>query len=164
MEDLKRELLEILSDNSRLSVETISGMLGTSPQEVEKAMAELERDKVILKYTTVVNWEKTNKENMVAARIDVQVQPQREVGFDEIARRVCRFPEVKSLFLVSGKFDFYVMVEAKTMMDVSNFVSCKLATIDGVKSTWTSFVLKSYKENEVIYDDENVDNRQVVMA
>lgn len=164
MEDLKRELLEILSDNSRLSVDTISGMLGVSPEEVEKAMADLERDKVILKYTTVVNWEKTNKENMVAARIDVQVQPQREVGFDEIARRVCRFPEVKSLFLVSGKFDFYVMVEAKTMMDVSNFVSCKLATIDGVKSTWTSFVLKSYKENEIIFDDENQDNRQVVMA
>lgn len=164
MEDLKRELLEILSDNSRLSVDTISGMLGVSPEEVENAMADLERDKVILKYTTVVNWEKTNKENMVAARIDVQVQPQREVGFDEIARRVCRFPEVKSLFLVSGKFDFYVMVEAKTMMDVSNFVSCKLATIDGVKSTWTSFVLKSYKENEIIFDDENQDNRQVVMA
>lgn len=165
MEDMKRELLEILSDNSRLSVKTIAGMLGVTQEEVEKAIAELERDKVILKYTTIVNWEKTNKENMVSARIDVQVQPQREVGFDEIARRICRFPEVKSLLLVSGKFDFFVMVEAKTMMDVSNFVSGKLATIDGVKSTWTNFVLKAYKENEVIYDDDSiVDNRQVVLA
>lgn len=164
MEDMKKELLEILSDNSRLSTEVISGMLGVSKEEVEAAMTELERDKIILKYTTVINWEKTNTENMVSARIDVQVQPQREVGFDEIARRICRFPEVKSLLLVSGKFDFFVMVEAKTMMDVSNFVSCKLATIDGVKSTWTNFVLKSYKDNEVIYDDDIVDNRQVVTA
>ncbi|MDO4542453.1 MAG: Lrp/AsnC family transcriptional regulator [Bacillota bacterium] len=164
MENMKKELLEILSDNSRLSTETIGAMLGVSQAEVEKAMTELENDKVILKYSAVVNWDKTSRENMVSARIDVQVQPQREVGFDDIARRICRFPEVKSMQLVSGKFDFFVMVEAKTMMDVSNFVSCKLSTIDGVKSTCTNFVLKSYKENEMIYDDDNTDNRQVVTA
>ncbi|MEG0874653.1 MAG: Lrp/AsnC family transcriptional regulator [Clostridiales bacterium] len=164
MEDTKRELLEILVENSRTPKKTIAGMLGIDEAEVAAAMDELEKNKVILKYTTVVNWEKTSKENAVSARIDVQVQPQREVGFDEIAKRICRFPEVKSLFLVSGKFDFVVMVEGKTMMDISNFVSGKLSTIDGIKSTWTNFILKSYKDNEVIFDEENTDNRQVVLA
>lgn len=164
MADFRKELLEILVENSRVPKETISKMLGVPVEEIKKAMDELEENKVILKYTTIINWEKANKESMVSARIDVQVQPQREVGFDDIAKRICRFPEVKSLYLVSGKFDFAVMVEGKTMMDVSNFVSGKLSTIDGVKSTWTNFVLKPYKTNEVIYDDDNlVDNRQVIM-
>ena len=164
VEQLKLEILNILENNSRVPKKSIASMLGVSLEEVTKAIEELEQDHVILKYTTIINWEKAQSENTVHARIDVQVQPQREVGFDEIAKRICRFPEVKSLMLVSGKFDFAVMVEAKTMMDVSNFVSGKLSTIDGVKSTWTNFVLKYYKTNEVILDEDSfVDNRQVII-
>lgn len=164
MEQLKLEILNILENNSRVPKKSIASMLGVSLEEVTQAIEELEQENIILKYTTIINWEKVQKENTVYARIDVQVHPQREVGFDELAHRICRFPEVKSLMLVSGKFDFAVMVEAKTMMDVSNFVSGKLATIDGVKSTWTNFVLKHYKTNEVILDGESqVDNRQVIM-
>ncbi len=160
--DIKMEILTILSENSRIDRDTVAAMVGCDRETVDRLIAKMEEERVIMKYTTIIDWEKINKEATVYARIDVQVQPQREVGFDDIARRICRFPEVKSLLLVSGKFDFAVMVEAPTMMAVSNFVSGKLATIDGVKSTWTNFVLKKYKENEVIYGEEDGDHRQVV--
>lgn len=162
MTDLKMEILNILTDNATIDRDTIASMVGQERSAVDQAIKELEDDRIILKYTAIVDWEKIHKESVVYARIDVQVQPQREVGFDDIAKRICRFPEVKSLMLVSGKFDFAVMVEADTMMGVSNFVSGKLSTIDGVKSTWTNFVLKKYKENEVMYGEETEDIRQVV--
>lgn len=162
MKDLKIEILNILVDDSTIDRNTLASMVGVDRETVDRVIKELEDERIILKYTTVVDWEKINTESTVYARIDVQVQPQREFGFDNIAKRICRFPEVKSLMLVSGKFDFAVMVEAPTMMGVSNFVSGKLSTIDGVKSTWTNFILKKYKENEVMYGDEEMDNRQVV--
>lgn len=163
MIDLKIEILNILVNDSTIDRDVLASMVGTDRETVDRVIRELEDDRIILKYTTVVDWEKLNAESSVYARIDVQVQPQREVGFDDIAKRICRFPEVKSMMLVSGKFDFAVMVEAPTMMGVSNFVSGKLSTIDGIKSTWTNFVLKKYKENEVMYGDEDTDNRQVVI-
>ena len=160
---MKQKILSILAENSRIPKKSLAMMIGASEEEVAAAMAELEDEKIILKYTTIVNWEKFNSENSVHARIDVRAQPQREVGYDEIARRICGYPEVKELVLMSGKYDFAVIVEAKTMMDVSKFVSSKLATIDGVQSTLTNFVLKYYKANEVTFDDTTVDRRQVVM-
>ena len=162
MKDLKIEILNILTEDSTTDRDTIAAMVGSDQETVDRLIKEMEDDHVILKYTTVVDWEKTNIESTVYARIDVQVQPQRDVGFDDIAKRICRFPEVKAMMLVSGKFDFAVMVEAPTMMGVSNFVSGKLSTIDGVKSTWTNFVLKKYKENEVVYGETESDHREVV--
>lgn len=163
MKDLKIEILNILTEDSTQDRDTIAAMVGTDRATLDQIIKELEDEKIILKYTTIIDWDRINSEPMVYARIDVQVQPQREVGFDDIARRIGRFPEVKSLMLVSGKFDFALMVEAPTMMGVSNFVSGKLSTIDGVKSTWTNFILKKYKENEVFYGEEDSDKRQAVL-
>ncbi len=162
MDKIKIEILSILADDNRTDHKTIAAMVGSDEETVDRLIEEMEKDRIIMKYTAIIDWEKVHAESTVSARIDVQVQPQREVGYDDIARRICRFPEVKALMLVSGKFDFIVMVEAPTMMDVSNFVSGKLATIDGVRSTWTTFVLKKYKENEVIYGEKDSDHRQVV--
>ena len=164
MKDLKIGVLNILVDDSTIDRDTLAAMVGTDRETVDRIIQELEDDRVILKYTTVVDWEKINAESTVYARIDVQVQPQREVGFDDIARRICRFPEVKSMMLVSGKFDFAVMVEAPTMMGVSNFVSGKLATIDGVKSTWTNFILKKYKEKHLVFRPQEPEEREYIFV
>ncbi len=163
MKDLKLEILNILAEDSTKDRDTIAAMVGVDRAALDQMIKELEDDRIILKYTTIVDWDRINREPMVCARIDVQVQPQREVGFDDIARRIGGFSEVKSLMLVSGKFDFALMVEAPTMMEVSNFVSGKLSTIDGIRSTWTNFVLKKYKENEVFYGEEESDKRQAVL-
>lgn len=163
MKDLKLEILNILAEDSTKDRDTVAAMVGIDRAALDQAIKELEEDRIILKYTTIVDWDRIKKEPMVYARIDVQVQPQREVGFDDIARRIGGFPEVKSLMLVSGKFDFALMVEAPTMMEVSNFVSGKLSTIEGIRSTWTNFVLKKYKENEVLYGEEESDKRQAVL-
>ena len=162
MKDLKIEILNILVDDSTIDRNTLASMVGADRKDVDAVIKELEDERIILKYTTVVDWEKINTESTVYARIDVQVQPQREFGFDNIAKRICRFPEVKSLMLVSGKFDFAVMVEAPTMMGVSNFVSGKLSTIDGVKSTWTNFILKKYKDHGTILVKKPESERMLV--
>lgn len=163
MKDLKIEILNILAEDSTKDRDTIAAMVGIDRATLDQTIKDLEDERIILKYTTIIDWDRINTEPLVYARIDVQVQPQREVGFDDIARRIGGFPEVKSLMLVSGKFDFAVMVEAPTMMEVSNFVSGKLSTIDGVRSTWTNFILKKYKENEVFYGEEENDKRQAVL-
>lgn len=162
MNDTKIEILNLLKDNCNIDRDTLAAMVGCDRETVDRLIREMEDDRIIMKYTAVIDWDRISSESTVYARIDVEVQPQRDVGFDDIAKRICRFPEVKAMMLVSGKFDFAVMVEAPSMMGVSNFVSGKLSTIDGVKSTWTNFVLKKYKDNEVMYGDEETDNRQVV--
>lgn len=163
MKDLKIEILNILADDSTIDRDTLTAMIGAERAAVDDIIKQLEDERIILKYTTIIDWDRINSEPSVLARIDVEVQPQREVGFDDIAKRIGRFPEVKSLMLVSGKFDFAVMVEAPTMLGVAKFVSSKLSTIDGVKSTWTNFILKKYKDNEVFYGEEDIDKRQAVL-
>ena len=163
MKDLKIEILNVLADDSTIDRDTLTAMIGAERAAVDDIIKQLEDERIILKYTTIIDWDRINSEPSVLARIDVEVQPQREVGFDDIAKRIGRFPEVKSLMLVSGKFDFAVMVEAPTMLGVAKFVSSKLSTIDGVKSTWTNFILKKYKDNEVFYGEEDIDKRQAVL-
>ena len=116
---------------------------------------------MIVKYHTIINWEKAGVD-VVSAIITVRITPQREVGFDAIAERIYRFPEVRNLYLMSGSFDLLVMVEGQTMKEVAHFVSTKLATIDGVISTTSHFVLKKYKEEGVIIEDREKDRRLVV--
>lgn len=159
---MKEKILEILANDSRIPKKRIASMLGITEEEVCRYLEEMEKDKVILKYTTVTDWEKVENMQRVTALINVEVQPQRDVGFNDIARRICGFPEVKSMMLMSGEHDFTVMVEGKTMLDVSRFVWEKLATIDGVRKTGTNFVLKNYKLNDVIFEDETNDHRQAV--
>jgi DNA-binding Lrp family transcriptional regulator len=156
-----RDILEILESDARVGAEEIAVMLGKNPEEVQQAIRELEKKKVILKYMALVNWEKAGDEK-VLAMIEVRVAPQREVGYDAVAERICRFPEVRSVRLVSGAYDLAVFIEGKNMREISHFVATKLATIEGVLSTATHFVLKTYKQDGVMFEDGEKDRRLAV--
>ncbi|MHB1126287.1 MAG: Lrp/AsnC family transcriptional regulator [Bacillota bacterium] len=158
---MRRKILEILEKNSRVTPGEIAILLGIEVKQVEQEIAQAEQDKIILKYHTLVNWEKAGN-NDVLALIDVKVTPQRDVGFDEVARRIYRFGEVRSVMLMSGAYDLSVVIEGKSMKEVALFVAQKLATLEHVQSTMTHFVLKKYKQDGVIFEDEEADRRQVV--
>ncbi len=156
-----REILELLAENSRFSSEEMATMLDLSVSEVEEIIAELEENGTILSYRALINWDQVDKE-IVLAFIEVQVTPERDVGFEAIAERIGRYPEVKSLYLMSGGFDLSVLVEGRTMKEVSNFVAKKLAPLDGVRSTTTHFIMQKFKEEGVILKDGEKDRRLVV--
>lgn len=154
-----KELLEILEKNCRFSNEEIAVMLGKTTEEVAAAIKKFEDDNVIAGYTALVNWENTSKD-IVTALIEVKVSPQRGVGFDKVAERIYKFSEVKACYLMSGGFDLTVIVEGKTMKDVSLFVSEKLAVQEFVLSTATHFVLKKYKDKGTIFAEKERDDRE----
>jgi len=137
-------------------------MTGKSLEEVRAAIRKFEEDKVIVGYTALVNWEKTGKESVVAM-IEVKVTPQRGEGFDKVAERIYRFPEVKACYLMSGSFDLAVIVEGKSIKEVALFVSEKLAPLESVLSTATHFVLKKYKDKGSIFEDRPVDDREAIV-
>jgi DNA-binding Lrp family transcriptional regulator len=156
-----RELLELLEKDHTLTPEQLASMLGLSKESVAAEIERLEQEKIIVKYHTIINWEKAGVDSVYAI-IHVNIAPQREVGFDAIAERIYRFPEVKNLYLMSGAFDLSVMVECNSLKEVSQFVFSKLATIEGVVSTTTHFLLKRYKAEGVIMEDEEEDRRLAV--
>jgi DNA-binding Lrp family transcriptional regulator len=158
---MKNKILKLLACNSRITLDQIAVMIESTVEEVEQVMKELEEEKIILKYTTVINWEKAGT-NLASAIIDVKVTPQREVGFDAVAERIYRFPEVRAVSLISGEYDLSVTIEGKSMKEVALFVAEKLATIEHVQSTRTHFVLKRYKLAGVVFEDREEDRRQVV--
>ncbi len=162
MEDLKINLLYALEQNNRISIKALATMFNMQEAEIPNIIKELEDVKVILGYVTLIDWEKTGHNDKVTAMIDVQVTPQRDVGFDVIADRISRFPEVKSVYLMSGGYDLSVMIEGTSLKQVAFFVSEKLATLENVQSTATHFVLKKYKQNGIIFDDDKKDHRLVV--
>lgn len=153
------EILEILEKNSRLTDEQIAVMTGKSVDEVKKTIKKYEDDKVIVGYTSMINWENTDKE-FVTALIEVKVTPQRGEGFNKVAERIYRFPEVTACYLMSGAFDLTVVVEGKTMKDVAHFVSEKLAVQECVQSCATYFVLKKYKDKNTIFEGKPEDDRE----
>ena len=159
------EILDLLRQNARLSVEDIASMTKKTTDEVKQIIKKLEDDGVILKYAAIVNPEKDKvAKDKVVAEIQIQVQPQREHGFDAIADRIYRFPQVKSLYLMSGGYDLKVLIEGDNLKDVALFVSEKLSTLEGVRSTKTNFVLKTYKENDIVYVEDERDRREGVQA
>ena len=159
------EILDLLRQNARLSVEDIAAMTKKSVEEVKQIIKKLEDDGVILKYAAIVNPEKDKAaKDKVVAEIQIQVQPQREHGFYAIADRIYRFPQVKSLYLMSGGYDLKVLIEGDNLKDVALFVSEKLSTLEGVRSTKTNFVLKTYKENDIVYVEDERDRREGVQA
>ncbi len=159
------EILDLLRQNARLSVEDIALMTKKSVQEVAAIIKKLEDDGIILKYAAIVNPEKSGEAKAkVNAEIQIQVTPERGQGFDAIADRIYRFPQVKSLYLMSGGYDFKVVVEGDSLQEVAFFVSSKLATLEGVRSTKTSFILKTYKENDIVYVEDDRDRREGAMA
>lgn len=158
---IKLDILHLLHENSRLSQEHIATMLGIEPEVVSRLIDEMEREKIILRYSAVVNWDKVESQRVTAV-IDVKVTPQREVGFDAIAERIYRFPEVSSVSLMSGAFDLQVVVEGHHLKEVARFVAEKLSTIEHITSTTTHFLLKRYKTDGVIFDDGEDDQRLVI--
>ena len=161
MSDLKLKLLNLMQEDCRIPLEKLSVMLGISMQETAEAIEEMEEDGTILRYRPVVNWDKINV-NRVEAMIEVKVTPQRDMGFDAVASRIYRFDEVKSVYLMSGSYDLLVLVEAATLKELASFVSEKLSVLDTVTGTATSFVLKRYKQDGVIFEAAAKDHRLVV--
>lgn len=157
----KQELLKLLDQDYHQTNEQLARQLGNTPEKVVALIKQLEAEKVLVKCQPIINWEKVGID-YVSALIEVKITPQREVGFDAIAGRIYRFPEVRNLSLMSGAYDLAVTVEGPTLKEVALFVSNKLATIDGVVSTTTHFVLKKYKAEGVIIDDEEDDRRLLV--
>lgn len=161
MNELKNQLLEILTEDCRMPLETIAVMTGETLENVAQAIQEMENDHVILHYQPIINWDKTDKER-VEAMIEVRVTPQRDMGFDAIAGRIYRYEEVKSVYLMSGSYDLLVLVEAPTLKQLAMFVSDKLSTLESVTGTATSFVLKRYKQDGVVFEGDHQDRRLAV--
>jgi DNA-binding Lrp family transcriptional regulator len=154
-----KKILRILEGDARVTPKQISTMTGISQGEVGKLIKQAEKDQTILKYKAIVNWEKVKGEE-VSALIEVRVAPQRDLGFDAVAERIYRFPQARSVYLISGTYDLLVLVTGKTMHDVSDFVSQKLAPIEGVQGTVTHFMLKRYKEDGEILEGKERAKRQ----
>jgi DNA-binding Lrp family transcriptional regulator len=154
-----KEVLKILEQDARTSHETIATMTGMKLEEVDRIIAKAEKDRVILKYRTVINWDKVG-EQKVWALIEVKIIPERDVGFDAVAERIYRFPEARSVWLVAGNYDLAVLVTAKDIYEVSRFTSERLATIDAVHGTVTHFIMERYKEDDEILVDVEQSARQ----
>ena len=155
---MNTEILKMLENNARLTPEQLAVMLNCDKENVVKIIDEYEKNGTILGYNTIVDWEKTDHES-VTAMIEVKLTPQRDRGFDRVAEKIYNYPEVKSVYLMSGAYDLSVVIEGKTMKEVALFVSQKLATIDAVISTATHFVLHKYKDKGVLYDTNEIDER-----
>lgn len=156
------EIAEILEKNARVSDEDIAKMINENLDTTKQMITKLEDLKVVVRYTSIVDWSKVEGQEGVTAMIDVKVTPKRGVGFDEVAQRIYRFQEVKSLYLMSGAYDLSVIIEGKTMSEVARFVSEKLSVIDSVISTTTHFILKQYKHDGTIFEPNDDDKRIVV--
>ncbi len=158
---MKKKILELLEKDSHLTSSMIATMLAVPTSDVETAIKELEDERIILGYKTLVNWEKTDREETTAI-IELKITPQRGMGFDKVAERIYKYPQVSSVQLMSGSYDILVMVEGSNLKEVALFVSEKLAPMEEVISTATHFVLKTYKKENVIFDDAEKDDREVI--
>lgn len=139
------DILRMLESDGRLTPEQLAERSGRPVAEVRAFIADAEGKGVIRKYKAVIDWDRAESNEMTTAFIEVKVTPQREVGFDTIAERIMRFPEVRSLYLLSGSYDLHVVVQGRDLREIANFVTTKLATLETVQSTTTHFVLKGYK-------------------
>lgn len=159
--DENDEILTILARDARTPLATIAAMVGRSVEAVKDEIARYESEGIIKRYKTVIDWEKVGSEKVVAF-IDVKVTPARDVGFDATAARIARFPEVQSVWLVSGGSDLRVMVESENIRELGRFIAEKLSTISGVGGTTTNFILRRYKEDQVMFIETEEDQRLVV--
>ena len=155
---MRDQILQLIEKNSKFTPAEIAVMLGTSEAIVSDEITQMEKENVICGYHTLVNWDMTDVDK-VTALIEVRVTPQRDQGFDRIAERIYNYPEVQSVYLISGAYDLLVILEGKTLREVSSFVTNKLSTLDTVISTATHFILKKYKDAGTIFDKKSVDER-----
>jgi len=156
-----KEILGILEKDARLTPKQIAEMTGETADEVERIIKQAEKDRIILKYKTIIDWSKAG-EDQVWALVEVRITTQRDVGFDAMAERIYRFPQARSVFLASGKYDLALLVCGKTMQDVAFFISQKLAPLETVQSTVTHFIMKKYKEDGEILAGGDENKRQQI--
>lgn len=161
MNELKKKILELLKEDARRDAELIATLLGESEEVVQAAISEMEQDHIILKYATIANWSKV-EDDKVTALIEVQITPERGRGFDALAERIYLFPEVKSVYLMSGGYDLLVEIEGHSLREVAAFVSMKLSTLESVLNTKTHFILKKYKQDGVIFEEHEGDHRMLI--
>ena len=162
MTAFEREVLNILTEDARISAGKIAAMLSVTEAEVKACISGMEKNGLLVKYTAIINSEKT-EEPKVEALIEVKVSPKKKEGFDGIAKQIAAFPEVKAVYLMSGAYDLAVFIEDKTLQQVARFVSERISTLDGVISTATHFILKKYKIEGVMTEKEDTDYRQVIV-
>ena len=156
------EILKLIENNGRIDTADLAKMVDVSEKDLENTLKKLEEMKVIVRYMTIIDWAKVDEHQGVTAMIDVKVTPKRGVGFDEVAKRIYRFKEVQSVYLMSGVYDLSVTIEGKSMNEVASFVSEKLSTLDSVISTTTHFILKKYKHDGIVFVQGEEDKRIVV--
>ena len=155
---MREKILAIMEKNSRIDIKDLAVLLGESEVAVANEIADMEKEHIICGYHTLINWDNTSEEKVVAL-IEVKVTPQRGMGFDKVAERIYNYPEVNSVYLISGGFDFMVTIEGKTLREVSQFVSDKLSPLDSVLSTKTNFILKKYKDHGTVMAEQPKDER-----
>ena len=158
---MREKILAVIEKNSRINLKDLAILLGESEAAVANEIAEMEKEKIICGYHTLIDWDKTGEEK-VTALIEVKVTPQRDMGFDKIAERIYQYSEVEAVYLMSGSFDFTIILEGKTMRQVALFVSEKLSPIESVLSTSTHFILKKYKDHGTIMQKEDKDERMLI--
>lgn len=158
---IKNKILKLLETNSKLETRDLSLLLDIPEEEVIKYITELEADKIICGYHTLINWDRTNNDN-VSAMIELKVNPEKGTGFDKIASKIAVFEEVESLYLISGRYDLLVKMRQAPMKSIARFVASKLSIIDEVQSTSTNIILNKYKEHGTIYEIIEYDDRQVI--
>lgn len=157
---MREELLSIIEKNSRIGLNELAVLLGVEEADVLAELETLEREGIICGYHTLIDWEKTSIEKVMAL-IEVRVTPQRGQGFDSIAERIYNYPEVRATYLISGGYDLLVILEEKSLREISNFVSDKLSTLDSVLSTATHFILKKYKDHGTVLAKKHEDEREI---
>ena len=158
---MREKILAIIEKNSRIDLKDLAALLGESEAAVANEIADMEKENIICGYHTMINWDNTGNEKVIAL-IEVKVTPQRGMGFDKIAERIYQYSEVNSVYLMSGAFDFTVIIEGKTMREVAQFVSEKLSPMDSVLSTATQVVLKKYKDHGTIMYEKPGDERMMI--
>ncbi len=157
---MREEILRLIENNSKIDLKEAAVLLGMEEAEVANEIAQMEKEKVICGYYTMIDWDKTN-DDRVTALIEVRVTPQRGSGFDDIADRMMRYDEVKAVYLMSGGFDFTLIIEEQSMKEIAQFVTNKLSTLESILNTSTHFILKKYKDYGTVLTDEK--ERLVVM-
>ena len=161
VDEMREKILHYIEKNARIDLKDLAVMLECDEADVLNELEAMEADRVICGYNTLIDWDKAGIDK-VMAMIEVRVTPQRGMGFDKVASRIYNYPEVRSVYLISGGFDFMVILEGKTLREVAEFVSNKLSTLESVLSTKTNFILKKYKDYGTIMVDEPVDERMKV--
>ena len=158
---MREQILTFLEKNSKIDLGELAIMLGSSEEVIANEVQKMEQEHIICGYHTLIDWDKTSVDKTTAL-IEVRVTPQRGQGFDNIAERIYNYPEVQSVYLISGGYDLLVILEGKSLKDIASFVHSKLSTMDSVISTATHFILKKYKDDGIIFDQKKGDPRQTI--